>query len=551
MRILRFIFVSCLLAPVLLTAQDRPNILWIVCEDISPTLSVYGDTTAHTPVLDELAAHSMIYRQAFAPVGVCAPARSGIITGMYPVSIGTMHMRTGKDVTSWGQRKYAPRVATTDLKGDSLREYSAVIPENVKCFTEYLRQNGYFCTNNQKTDYQFAAPVTAWDQNDRKAHWRNRNPNQPFFAVFNINTTHESQLWENERLPLTVAPEKVPVPPYLPDNAATRHTIARHYSNVEIMDGEVGEILNQLKADGLYDQTIIFFYSDHGGPLPHQKREADDSGLRAPLMIKPPGKEVTSRYEDRLVSFIDLGPTVLSLAGIHPPDYMEGRAFMGDFEAPPHPYIFGSADRFDEFSDRIRMVRDSGFLYVRNYFPELPKYKDVAYRKKIPMMLPMLELEKQGQLNAVQHSWFETKTAEELYFIPTDPFCLNNLAGKPEWAMPLIRLRTIENNRREQGTDLGFIPESVLIEQMWPGGKQPQTAQPRISRENKTFVLSCPTPGASLAFLISDQPDLKFRPDAGWQLYTKPLRPQKGKYLYAVAERIGFQTSLLLIEKME
>ena len=224
---------------------------------------------------------------------------------------------------------------------------------------------------------------------------------------------------------------------------------------------------------------------------------------------------------------------------------------MGDFEAPPHPYIFGSADRFDEFSDRIRMVRDSGFLYVRNYFPELPKYKDVAYRKKIPMMLPMLELEKQGQLNAVQHSWFETKTAEELYFIPTDPFCLNNLAGKPEWAMPLIRLRTIENNRREQGTDLGFIPESVLIEQMWPGGKQPQTAQPRISRENKTFVLSCPTPGASLAFLISDQPDLKFRPDAGWQLYTKPLRPQKGKYLYAVAERIGFQTSLLLIEKME
>ena len=249
-------------------AKRQPNIVWIVTEDISPTLSFYGDKTAKTPNLDALAKESMIYDNAFAVVGVCGPSRSSIITGMYPTSIGTMHMRTGKDVHSWGRHSYSKETTKQDLSGEPIIEYSAVIPENVKCYTEYLRASGYFCTNNQKTDYQFASPVTAWDENSKKAHWRNRPKNKPFFSVFNIGTTHESQLWKKNDLPLTVNPKKVKVPPYLPDTEVSRNTIARHYSNIELMDAEVGEFIQQLKDDGLYDNTIIFFYSDHGGPLP-------------------------------------------------------------------------------------------------------------------------------------------------------------------------------------------------------------------------------------------------------------------------------------------
>ena len=230
--------------------ETKPNIVWIVTEDISPTFSFYGDHTAKTPNLDALAKESMVYDNAFAVVGVCGPSRSAIITGMYPTSIGTMHMRTGKDIHSWGKRTYSKSANKTDLEGGTIVEYSAVIPEEVKCYTEYLRAAGYYCTNNQKTDYQFAAPVTAWDENNSKAHWRNTPKDQPFFSVFNIGTTHESQLWKNSNLPLTVNPNDVSVPPYLPDNEATRNTIARHYSNVELMDAEVGAFIKQLKDDG-------------------------------------------------------------------------------------------------------------------------------------------------------------------------------------------------------------------------------------------------------------------------------------------------------------
>jgi len=382
---------------------QQPNILWIVTEDISPTLSFYGDNTAKTPNLDALASESMIYDNAFATVGVCAPSRSAIITGMYPTSIGTTHMRTGKDVFSWGKREYKKDIPIKDINGKPIRQYSAVIPENVKCYTEYMRSAGYFCTNNEKTDYQFAAPITAWDENSRKAHWRNRPKNKPFFAVFNIGTTHESRLWKNENLPLTVNPKDVKVPPYLPDNEATRHTIARHYSNVELMDAEVGAFIKQLKDDGLYNNTIIFFYSDHGGPLPREKREIYDSGLKVPFMIKDINSKTKGRT-DRLMSFVDLAPTMLSLAGTKIPNYIEGKAFLGTQQTEPRKYVFGSSDRFDEFSDRIRSVRSKRFLYLKNSFPELPKYKDVGYRKNIPMMTSFLNLKKKE--NSIKRNKF-------------------------------------------------------------------------------------------------------------------------------------------------
>ncbi len=530
----------------------KPNIVWIVTEDLSPVLSFYGDHTAKTPHLDALAKESMIYDNAYATVGVCAPSRSAIITGMYPTSIGTIHMRTGKDVFGWGKRIYldSTKVNIRDLSGKKIRQYSAVIPGNVKCFTEYLRKNGYYCTNNPKTDYQFAAPLTAWDENSWHAHWKHRPGDKPFFAVFNIGDTHESRLWRNENLPLTVSPDSVPVPPFLPDNAATRESVARMYSNVELMDNKVGILIKELKDAGLYDNTIIFFYSDHGGPLPREKREIYDTGLKVPFLVK----DINSRHKgrtDRMISFVDLAPTVLSLTHTPIPDYMEGKAFLGDTQAPPRQFIYGSSDRFDEYSDRIRSARNKRYLYVRNDYPQLPKYKDIHYRKKIPMMPEFLRLHREGKLNPVQESWFQTKTVEELYDCQKDPYQLHDISNQPGYKAILEKMRQALKQHFDGKKDYGKIPESELISLMWPGYKQPITQPVRIEKKNGKYYLNCPTKAASIAYLITDKPVKKLDFDAHWQVYYHPLKLQKGLYLTAVAQRIGFKESVMTSIKNE
>ncbi|WP_438989000.1 sulfatase-like hydrolase/transferase [Polaribacter sp.] len=530
------------------TQVQQPNILWIVTEDISPTLSFYGDNTAKTPNLDRLANEAVVYKNAFAVVGVCGPSRSSIITGMHPTSLGTMHMRTGKDVFSWGKRAYE-KTSIQDLEQNPVPQYAAVIPEQVKCFTEYLRADGYYCTNNQKTDYQFAAPITSWDENNGKAHWRNRPKNKPFFSVFNFGLTHESRLWKHQDSTQTVNPNKVSVPPYLPDNKATRKTIARHYSNVELMDAQVGEIIKQLKEDGLYDKTIIFFYSDHGGPLPRQKREILDSGLKVPLLVK--GINGEKGKNNALVSFVDLAPTILSLAGLKPPNYMEGKAFIGEFKGDDRTYVYGSSDRFDEFTDRIRSVRDKRFLYLKNYHPELSKYKDVGYRKNIPMMAKFLELNKENKLTKQQQIWFQTKTSEELYDCKNDPYNLINLAENKEYESTLTRMRNALVDFQKDKTDFGAIPESELIEKMWPNFEQPKTAKVTFNQKGKKVELNSTTKGASIAYIISEKSNKKFNYNSNWQVYTKPLQIDKGKYVYAIAERIGFKESKITSKIIE
>ena len=531
-------------------AQKQPNIVWVVCEDISPTLPMYGDNTAKTPNLDQLSKDGMVYTNAYATVGVCAPSRSAIITGMYPTSIGTMHMRAGKDVFSWGKRVYEKNINMNDVTGKPIRQYATVIPDYVKCFPEYLRAAGYYCTNNAKTDYQFAAPISAWDENDEKAHWRNRpDKNMPFFAVFNFGSTHESRIWRNADKPLTVNPENVPVKPYFQDTEISRTDIARHYSNIEIMDKEVGEIIRQLKEDGLYDNTIIFFYSDHGGPLPRQKRAIYDSGLKVPFIIKDINSKTTGRT-DRMISFVDLAPTILSIAGIKPPEYIQGKAFLGKYEEKPRRFIFGSSDRFDEVTDRIRAVRDNQFLYVWNYYPEKVKYKDINYRKNMPMMREMLKLKAQNKRNDIQMQWFGTKTVEELYDCKNDPDNLKNLANDPKYAKELKKFRTAFLAHQQSFVDLGMLPESKLIEMMWPEDIQPKTAAPEMKQNAHLIELSCPTKGASIAYKLADKPGLEFKYTDKWQLYTKPLPLIPGKYYYVIAERIGFKESDVLIVKM-
>ena len=286
-----------------ISIPKKPNILWLVTEDMGQYLPSFGDNTVLTPNLSRLANEGIRYPNVFSPSGVCAPSRAAIATGMYPSSIGANHMRT----TSY-----------TEVTG--LPKYEAVPPPEVKMFSELLRKQGYYCTNNAKNDYQFKAPVTGWDQNGKKAHWKNRAQGQPFFSIFNFNVTHESGLFEPYERAIAI-PEDIEfrIPPYLPDTKTVRRDLWKMYNNIALMDQQVGKVLKELEEDGLLENTIVFFYSDHGGPLPRQKRLVYDSGLKVPMIIRFPNKINAGTQDDQLISFVDFAPTVLALSGQVPP----------------------------------------------------------------------------------------------------------------------------------------------------------------------------------------------------------------------------------------
>ncbi len=348
--------------PFLARGQGKkpPNILWVTCEDTSPDLGCYGDAYAVTPNLDKLAAQGARYTHCFTHAPVCAPSRSGIITGMYPTTIGTHHMRC-----------------------------HGVPQPFVRCFTEYLRAAGYYCTNNSKTDYNFPPPITAWDECSKEAHWRNRpDKGQPFFAVFNIGSTHESQCWPIDGK-LDHDPAKAVLPPYYPDTPVVRRNWARYYDQVTKMDAQVARILKELEDDGLAENTVVFFYGDHGRGLTRAKRWVYDSGIRVPLLIRWPGVIKPATVTDRLVAFVDFGPTVLSIAGIKPPEHMQGRPFLGEHDTPPRDYVFAHRDRMDETYDIIRAVRDKRFKYIRNFEPHKPYAQRINYMEKMPILQEM------------------------------------------------------------------------------------------------------------------------------------------------------------------
>ena len=541
MKNLKYILFILIFLSNIILAQ-RPNIVWITVEDISPTLSVYGDSTAKTPNIDRLASQSQIFTESFTTVGVCSPSRSSIITGMYPVSIGTHQMRTGKDVFGWGSRNYDGLSNAIDVNGDSIPLHSVVTPQEVRCFTEYMRAGGYYCTNNSKTDYQFAAPVTAWDQNGDDAHWRNRDKNQPFFSVFNFDVTHESKMWLHRNKPLTVDPKNVPLPPYFPDTETVRNDVARNYSNIELLDSMVGDLIKELKSDNLLDNTYIFFFSDHGGPLPRGKRSHYESGLKVPMIIRNP-YDTSSRYIDDPISFVDLAPTMLSIAGIEIPDHFQGRAFMGDKKSTvPREFIFGSGDRFDETYDRVRSVISKDFVYVRNYHKDRPAYKDVLYRKNIDMTNEMLKLYNDNKLNADQKYWYrQSKTKEEFYVRSTDPFSLRNIIDDPGYKNEIKKHRLALKKWQKEIEDIGALPEKKHLSYMWPEGIQPQTQKPKVVVKEGLLNIESLTLGSSSAYIISD---LDFQPglDDGWKLYHRPVVVDKS-YLYVISTRLGFKDS--------
>ncbi|SIS54672.1 Arylsulfatase A [Zobellia uliginosa] len=510
------------------TVDQRPNILWIVAEDLSPVLPSFGDSTVVTPNISRLTAEGVRYTNVFSPSGVCAPSRAAIATGMYQNHIGAQHMRTR------GNRKFLPEV---------IQPYGAMPPADVKMHSEHLRLEGYYCSNNSKEDYQFMPPVTAWDESSKKAHWRNRGPNQPFFSIFNLNVTHESQIWARAKDSLWVADDlDVPVPPYLPNTEVGRNDIRRMYSNVKEMDHQVGEILTQLEEDGLLENTIIFWYADHGGPLPRQKRLLYDSGMKLPLVIRYPGKKNAGTIDDRLISFVDFKPTLLSLAGIQPPKNLDGRAFAGEFESEERrEYVYGAADRFDKQYDMIRAVRDNRYKYLKNFRTEQGYYLPVAFREQMPIMQELLRMRDNGELNEDQAQWFrDKKEPEELFDTYNDPYELNNLAGDPQYEKKLKELRYECKRWMQSIGDKGLMPEKEYVASIWPSGTQPKTENPLIEKRNNRIAISCKTDGASIGYQI-----LKENEEIGnvWQVYKEPFSLQGNERAITLAHRIGYLQS--------
>ena len=410
-------------------AADRPNILWISCEDISSHLGCYGDPNATTPNLDQLAAEGVRYTNAYTCHGVCAPSRTGIITAMHPISLGANHMRS-----------------------------KANIPPHVKLFPQYLKDAGYYCTNNSKTDYNLNwSQEEVWHESSGRAHWKNRDDlDQPFFAVFNLTMTHESKIWPEgwEGVVKGWSKEqlhdvgRIEVPPLYPDTPEVRGAFARLLDIIMVMDKKTGEILKELDDAGLSDDTIVIFWSDHGNGLPRAKRWVYDTGTRVPMIARIPekwrveGQGVPGSVDDQLINLIDLGPTMLNLAGIELHDYMHGQPFLGANIPAPREYVHSSRDRVDERLDMVRSVRDHRYRYVRNLMPWRPALQHITYSERSVVRREMRRLLAEGTLKPESSQFFEVpRASEELYDTQNDPVELTNLAMQPEFAATLDRLR--------------------------------------------------------------------------------------------------------------
>jgi N-sulfoglucosamine sulfohydrolase len=527
------------LTPTQLDSQDgprlpkTPNILWLVAEDLSAIIPPFGDNTVATPNLTRLANEGIRYTQVFSSSGVCAPSRAAIATGMYQNRIGAQHMRT-TNIADFGVEGIIP--------------YEAVPPSYVKMHSQYFREAGYYTSNNAKEDYQFRKSVTAWNESSNTAHWRNRAEGQPFFSIFNFGITHESQIWRQAENPLLVDENlAVPVPPYLADTEIGRQDIRRVYSNIVAMDRQVGEILDQLEEDGLMDSTIVFWYTDHGGPLPRQKRLLYDSGMHLPLIIRFPDQYRAGEIDEQLISFVDFKSTILSLAGIEPPDYVDGRAFAGEYATTAaRNYVHGAADRFDSKYDMIRAVRDDRFKYLRNFNPEKPYYLPLPYREQMPAMQELLRLRDAGELSPAQAQWFRTsKEQEELFDVINDPYELNNIAADPVYTGKLAELRKEMDSWMSFIDDKGLMPEVELIDSMWPNGVQPATLAPiaKKSGNDGLITLHSETEGASVGYQLLSEGD---EVGTTWQIYLNPVSVKTDQRLLAIAHRIGFIPSPII-----
>ena len=439
----------------------KPNIVWLVAEDQSQYFfPFYGDNSVTLPNISQLLENGIVYDGMNSPYPVCAPARSAIITGMYPNSIGTGNMRA---------YHYNRTVRTDNESILGFPYYSSKLAEQIKPFTQILRENGYYTTNNSKMDYNFKLREDAWDESSKEASWEKRNKDQPFFSVFNFGVTHESQIWLRDKQELKVDPNDLSVPPFFPNDSLTRHALAVNYSNLVEMDKQMGEIIDKLKDQGLYENTYIFFYSDHGGPFPRHKRAIYDTGSKVPLVIKFPKRiKVKEKRNYDFLNFIDFAPTILSIVGLEIPKVYQGIAFLGSKKSKnKRNYSYSASDRFDEVTDKIRAVKTKKYKYIRNYDTNKPHALNNSYRTQMALMRHLTALNESNLLSAEQKLWFNVpKNLEEFYDLENDPFELNNLIGEKKYSKEIENLRIQLDNWIDQINDPVNIPEKELVKML-------------------------------------------------------------------------------------
>jgi len=534
---------------------ERPNILFLVAEDMSSRVGAFGDPLAQTPNIDKLASQGIRYTNVFTTAGVCAPSRAALITGMNQISMGGQHMRTG---------------------GRPAGGYYCVPPPDMKAFPELLRAAGYYTFNIAKEDYQFSdmlpgsGPFTIWDDENNNNLWRGRRINQPFFGMINFMETHESGLFR----PLgnkphsflhfimqivrpamlmsksinyeakTVDPDKIKLPPYYPDTKAVREDIARFYNNINAMDAVVGNILERLEKDGLAESTIIVWTTDHGDCLPRAKRDLTLSGLKVPMVIYwpvayRPNNVKPGTADFRLTSFIDLAPTFLDIAKAPKPKYLQGISLLSD---STNQYVYASKDRMDEIYYRQRAIIDKRFEYIKSWYPKVPDGAHIKFRDNIEMMRDMWKLKDENKLDKNQILWFEPTGKERLYDLKNDPYQLHNLANDTTYRKTLNRMRSALNKWLTGIGDWSDVSEDEMVESFLDNGKQKITPLPEMTVSENVLVVTCKEEAASIGYQINDGP---------WQLYINPLSLTGNEKIVAKAVRYGWKESeeVILINK--
>ena len=539
----RFLFV--LFAQVIFP-DERPNILVIMADDMSLRINALGDKTAITPNLDELVKNGTSYMNAFTTAGVCACSRSALLTGKNQISIGSMHMRTSS--------------------GGSV-PYLAVPEAHIKAFPEILRKQGYFTFTNDKLDYQFSGifpgsgPFTIWNSEKDKFGWKNRKNSEPFFGMINLIITHESGIFrgkmnsvDTQAIKLMqqtrqllyeapVKPENVVVPPFLPDTSEVRKDIARAYNNIYILDIEVKEIIDQLKKDNILDDTIIIFTSDHGDGLPRYKRELFDTGINVPFIILVPKKFSSWQKPGEkiydLVSFLDIAPTVLNLAGVSIPSYMDGKSIFGNEK---NEYIFAARDRLDSFKGKTRAVRNKDYKFIKNYSLGIVGAQKLSFRENLMSMKELRKMYENNELNEIQKIWLELIPELQLYDLNNDPYEINNLAYDPNYKDKVLLLENVLEQWIEKNNFHGHLEEEDLIEVFWPENTQPQTTEPLYSLEDGFLYLknNDVSKNASIGFSYDGK---------NWEVYSEPIEIKKNKKVYFKAVRYGWKESETKIVK--
>lgn len=446
---------SCNLSRENNTSDLQPNILWITCEDITTMQGSYGDPIANTPNLDKLANEGIQFNHAYSTAAVCSPARSCLVTGVYATSLGTQNLRS---------------------------EFA--IPSEIRTLPHILRENDYYCTNNYKEDYNFTDP-TIWDESSKTAHWRNRADNQPFFSVFNFETTHQSQIFGDDEAFFNKygkllsdsernTAESMQLAPYYFESSEVRKLWARYYDLVTIMDRQVADVLKQLEQDGLAENTIVFYFSDHGTGMPRAKRALYNSGVQVPFIVHVPErlkslmKTSEEQLSESIVSFVDFPPTVLSLVGMDKPSYMQGSSFLAQEDETSAKYAFATSDRVDEAFELSRTVKGKRYSYIRNFLPHLPLIQPNFYSDQSEIMKELYRLKDSigfdGMTEAQQSMWLPKRHPEELYDLASDPHEVNNLAGDLAHNNILLEMRGALKEWMIKTHDTGLVPEGYLLE---------------------------------------------------------------------------------------